>query len=258
LRSDLRRAFLSPRFCGAALAIVALCFLSMSLERSAALGAGATQSVSYLFHFFVFQNTTLAIVAYSLGVAAYGHSFCADYRSRFVRFCVIRSSAGAYASSRVVAVALSTFAAVLLGYACAALLLGLQAPLTAAHEAVSFEFLFFGGVVQLPALAYLLLQMVAMSVACSFWAVFALYVSSVVPNVFVVYAAPVVAYWFTGLVSSLLGLPSFLRIGRLAEGLAVFPDAGLSLLYSVFLFIVLTALFGLLFCRSVRKRLGDG
>ena len=196
-------------------------------------------------------------MVFSLGIVPFGDSFCIDWKNRFIRYSVIRTSVSAYSVSRVLVVALSSLSAIFLGYLLTLLLFSLHMPLVSPYDVEnwSWPITLFGFTEQVNPLMFLIARAFVVSLACAFWAVFALFISTVVANVFVVYVAPLVANYF---LAAIPPLPDIVNIRELIRWTFIFPDAGLSLLYVTVSFLLLIAAFGYLFCRNVRRRLANG
>lgn len=252
LRLDLKRAIISPTFLIAVALLVVLSCISISAEAAIIEG-----SVMYYMLLFIFDGS-FCIMTTFIGVIPFGLSFCMDWKNQYIRPSLIRCSSLSYSWSKVISVALSAFASIFLGFALSALLFNLRYPLVdAEYFRLGFELYDngpMGGLMLISPWFYLAARISLHGAACAFWAVFALFVSSFITNVFVTFAAPVIGYY----VVIHLPLPIFLRVNVLTAGRIAIGSAPITFLYSLFFFTTLTVIFGWLFCFRVKGRLANG
>jgi multisubunit Na+/H+ antiporter MnhG subunit len=191
----------------------------------------------------------------------YGFSFCQDWKNQFIRPTAIRTTKTAYAWSKVIAAALSGFACVFLGFVLTTLTMLVYMPVVGPDFAEYGYELYspstIGSLMMIHPLLFLLAQVCMLGWACMFWAVFALLVSSYCANIFVVLAAPVVAYEVIGATLN-RWLPTHLQFDNILFGSFDVGGPWLSVLYVMVLYSALSAVCGLLFCRKVKRRLANG
>jgi hypothetical protein len=253
LKVDFRRAFLSFSFLLTVALVVLVSYLSISLEAAVVSEA----SVLYYFEIFALQGL-FYLVIFGVGTIPYGQSFCADWKNQFLQPIIIRSSKNLYAISKIITVGASTFAAITLGYLLALFSFAIYTPLI--DQSIvemgwnGIALPPFGFLIDINPILYLIIRIFIVALACSFWAIFALFVSSYIPNSFVVCAAPVITYYSL----SILPLPVFLRLNIITQAYLDMGGIGVSLLYTVFFFFGLSSVFGWLFCRNIKRRLDNG
>lgn len=252
LRIDLRRAFGSFAFYIAIALLIILNYISISAEAMVING-----SVMYFMLLFAFDGS-FCIIATFIGVIPFGQSFCADWKNQFIRPSLIRCSPLSYAWSKVISVALTAFLSIFIGYLLTAVLFSLRLPMfDAEFYHAGYELYDSGALGKLMEISpwlYLGARIALYGAACAFWAVFTLFVSSFVTNVFATFAAPVIGYYFV----VNLPLPIYLRFNVLSGGRLVAGGTVTSFLYALFFFFTLTVIFGWLFCFRVRRRLANG
>jgi hypothetical protein len=231
-------------------------YLSITLESS----LSSSGYLLYYFNQFILSGLFF-LVSFCVGAVPYGTSFSSDVKSGFLYFSLLRASKSAILGARIITVALSAFISVFVGYMLALLAFSAFIPMTD----VAFNQYGWSGIAQPPLAAiidtspalFLVARITILSAACSFWAVLALFISTLLPNVFIIYASPIVVYYM----SLFVPLPSFLSIPSMLQGTLDFGlptmNAGVSFLYSIGFFVVLAAVFGLLFYRRAGKKLSN-
>jgi hypothetical protein len=256
LRADLRRAFLSPLFVMAIASVVIVNYLSIFQEYWFVRGEGL---VYYLEMFALIGRFSL--VPLCLVVLPYGLSFCQDWKNQFIRSAAVRSTKPAYGWSKVMAVAMSGFACVFLGFVVTAVTMVFYMPLVGPNFAESGYGIYsptaIGSLMMVHPLLFLLARFCMFSLACMFWAVFALAVSSYCANIFVVLASPVLT-WYAVRITIGRWLPSILSFDNVTSGLFSMGGPVLSLIWVLFFYAALSAACGLVFVRRVRRRLANG
>jgi hypothetical protein len=256
LRADLRRAFLSPLFVMAIALVVIVNYLSIFQEYWLLRDEGV---VYYLEMFALFGRSSL--VPLCLVVMPYGLSFCQDWKNQFIRSAAIRSTKSAYGWSKVMAVAVSGYACVFLGFLVTTITMVSYMPLVGPNFAESGYSIYsptaIGSLMMVHPLLFLLARFCMFSLACMFWAVFALAVSSYCANIFVVLASPVLT-WYAVKITVGRWLPSFLSFDNVTSGFFSMGGPVPSLIWVLIFYSVLSAACGLLFVRRVRRRLANG
>jgi hypothetical protein len=256
LRVDLRRAFASPLFVAVVALVVIVNYLSILQEYWVI----ADEGVIYYLEMFALTGA-FSLIPLCLGVMPYGFSFCHDWKNQFIRPTAIRTTKPAYGWSKVVAVAMSGFASIFLGFVLTTITMVLYMPLVGANFAEYGYELYsptaIGTLMTIHPLLFLVARVCMLSLACMFWAVFALAVSSYCANIFVVLAAPVLTYYA---VNNTIGhwLPSYLRFDSITFGAFSMGGPVPSLIWVMLFYLVLSAACGLLFCRKVKRRLANG
>lgn len=254
LRADLRRAFGGWVFWVVVLLVVVIQLLDMAEEYFSGMSRGGVSAV-YLFTAFASDD---ALLFMCLAILPGALSFCSDWEHHFIRSSLIRSGHAAYTWSKVAATAASAFLAVFLANMITASLLASHLP---AFLETDLE---YGGnpystdaisrlAVGSPWSFYTALS-AAGALACMSWAVFALLVSTYLPNRLVVLAVPIIIYYA---LVYFVPLPPFLTPSSVMYGTVGGPDdnPGLVMLYLFMLNTALVVIWGLLFSQNVRRRL---
>lgn len=251
LRIDYRRS-LSFLFILGIILFVAISYASISDELSFNNG-----DVLYYMELFIMQGPFTMIILF-IGVTPYGLSFCVDWKNRFIRTNIIRESCCSYAWAKVIVVATSSAAVILLGHMLTTYLLSLHMPLLGEEFfRLGYEVYtqtVFGSIINVSALLYLLVRSIISALHCSFWAVFALFVSAFTTDPFITLASPVIGYYFIINLTYALNFPAHLRLNSVAACNFDIGGILISFLYAVLFFLVLIIIFGYLFYVQVKRR----
>lgn len=251
VRTDLKRAFTSPGFFLAVLLLVAVNYASVADEYTHVPGA----SLVYLYSTFVLRGP-FAIAFMFFAVLPYGTSFCNDWKSQYIKSCVVRSSLSTYAWSRVTVVFLSGFLAVFAGNLLTAALLSLHTPMLGSEiEQMGynvFDDTILGDIALTNVGGYLVLKTVFPALSCAGWAVLGLCVSAWVPSALMTLAVPSLAFY---LVQSFLPLPTDLAPHRFLYGIFLEGTPVEGLATAVLLTAGIVAVLGAVFCRKVRRKM---
>ena len=255
LRIDYRRS-LSFLFAFGIMLFVVVSYASISDEISFNRG-----DVLYYMELFIMQGPFTMIILF-IGVIPYGLSFCIDWENRFIRTNIIRVSCRSYAWAKVIVVATSSAAVILLGHLLTTCLLSLHMPLLgdeyyrAGYEVYTQTV--FGSIIDVNALLYLLIRSVVSALHCSFWAVFALCISAFTADPFITLASPVIGSYFIINLTYALNFPAHLKLNSIAACNFDIGGIGISFLYAILFFLVLIILLGCLFYTQVKRRVENG
>lgn len=255
LKVDLKRAFFSYRFLLAIVLVVLLSYISIIQEYVSYPGG----NIVYYFEIFVLGGS-FTLITLIIAVIPYGPSFCVDQKSQFIRLVQIRTTVGAYTWAKVIAVALSTFVAIIVGYIITLFLFSLHLPLVGSdYLEYGYQIIndtVIGSLLEIHPLLYLSVRICIIGASCMFWATFALLISAYFPNAFVVYVSPIITYYvFINSIGKLL--PSFLKLNLLFTGIANIGVPLVSFIYILGLFLVLSIISGMLFSKKVKRRLAN-
>ena len=191
-------------------------------------------------------------------VLPYTTSFCTEWSSHYLKSVVIRIGPVKYALSKLVACALSSALAVMLGISIFILSFLARLPLVSTTapnykvftRTLGGEFLQNG-----PHIAYFALYILLLSLAGAFWATVGLCASAYLPNKFVALFTPYIGMFALSLLTS--GLPPYLQINRITRTGVNMGGTFASLLYSVFFIGILFAGIGFLFVTKIKKRVSE-
>ncbi len=247
-RTDLRRAFLSPRFLGAVL-VVCLIYVVSALPEM----RHDDYTVVELFDAVNGFNSLMNVFLVA-SVICYGTSFCADRQNHFDRYLTIRVSPSHYAFSRVVSCWLSTVSAVFLGCWLFVSVMRLGVPLYDAsyvmeEGSVDFYMLLQDGKPLLFLQYFILIRMFA----AGMWSTAALLSSTFFPSVFVTMAAPLILNRLYSVVFYLLKLPFRFSIDRLTDASVYLGSVRHGLIYTCTFFFAITVLLAIAFFFRARR-----
>ncbi len=254
-RMDLVRIFASPVFYLSILLVVALCCLCSWEDLQQVLSHRDSSDVTYIFSIMLGLGAFKNMILLAAALPGVGN-FCSDWNHQFIRPVCVRCGVRKYSGSKIVSCAVSTFLTVFLGMLLfVLLLLALGLPLlgrSGQGVATMYGSLLSGGYPML----YFIDHSVLLSAAAVFWGTVGLYVSSWIPNHFVAIASPFISYYLLGEFGEYL--PSFMNFRMLAYGYNVIGQGiGITMLYTVCFFGVLTFVAGKLFQKNVQRRVAN-
>jgi len=257
IRMDLRCALGSRPFWGAVLILLLISAISTFTEYRITQG---NSSIIYYSTFFL--SGELSLMSIVVAALPYSNSFGQDWHNQLTRYEIVRATPGAYAWSKYIVTALSSFLAVFLAYMVSVAVLALRSPLSIPGRngigfAASGEQPLFALINSQPIL-YLCCRMALIAIHASFWAVFALWISTLLNNVFIVLASPLIAYYLIINVSSVLKLPRLLDLRLVYQGLFALGDWWMTFLYALLFFGSLSAFLGWLFSHNVKRLIAHG
>lgn len=253
LRIECKRAFTSSGFFIASVAVCLTLFLGAWQDLSHGEG-----SVVYYYSVAITENFYILFVLFC--TLPHATSFCADWNSQFIKIYATRTSIKTYQITKIAACAISGAGSVALGQI---LFVG--------------SLLFFFPVVPVGNLqnananhiyAYLLSQenyfsyfcvLILISALCgAVFSVLALYISTILPNLFVVIAMPMLSYYVIVNLTFQLGVPPWLQLNKVYRAYCNFGTPFTSLMYVVVFSVFLIVLLGFAFVLGSRRRLEHG
>jgi len=253
LRMDLRRAFFSPRFF---IAIAALLFLNFfSIWQELSLGSTMADVLYYFDNFML--GGSFVLVAILLSIFPFSNSFCSDWNNKYILVSVIRSSSRAYAWSKIIVSSLSSFCVIFIGYSLSVLALASKMALVNPLNG-NYEYYFtstFGELFAASPFLFIIVKIFIYGIFCSFWSVFALWISTRISNIFVTLAFPIITYYAIINIMYNFQFPNFLRLNVLFKGDVNLGNPLYSFLYTVLVFLVCIVIFGILFAKNIKRRL---
>lgn len=262
LRVDLSRSVLSRRF-----------LLGVCLMLAWMFANGATNifiygflygfGIPYTFNAALTGEFGLGMILLVIATVPYSTSFLSDRESGFASHAIERVGLTAFTVSRVISVAVSAF----LAFVAAAGLFLLGLCLSGAPHTIPGNGEYLGGdyldlVVQAGPWCYYLVRFTISGLTCAMAAVFSLYISTWIPNGYVVLLSPLIAYYAYG---PILGL--FYRVfhnvllARLfsLESILIYQvstNNAFAFLWAVIYQLTIILLCGWGFCRRSRKEQG--
>lgn len=257
LLMTMKRIVLSASFWISCAGLAAVELLNL-LQELTLVGGGIT-SVMYLYEVGTYSNFWVLYLLFAALPSA--TLFCSDWENRYFRSFILRSSKQCYAITTATSCYVSAFSVVLIGDALFLLLLRFKYPwvLPADIQGLGIE----GGVYHslmsgAGIYLYFLVRTLCKAFCAAFTSVLALCLSTVITNIFVTLAAPVIAFYVFENLLILLEMPASFQIGSIAKGHIAIGGPGTTVLYAAVLFSLCAAAFGLLFARSVQRRVENG
>lgn len=262
LYSDFKRMFLSWKLYAAILGVAAITFISIFPEVTA---SGYQCSVYYLVNARGGLGAFLTVFAVLI-VLPYSLSYWEEAKNGYVYYLEYRSGTAAYCWSHVLTAAAGAFLAVVLGYILCFGILAVKLPLIRSDELEMMRQ--YGGenafgayvsmILSYPMVSYFLAVFSTEAMGYSFLAAFTLAVSVKVENVFLLFSMPVMLYYGSILVCSVLGLPGIFRWYYIMKSggcfLGMFGGICEVILCVAFYFGCLIFLAGVAFLFSIKKR----
>ncbi|WP_444643187.1 hypothetical protein ACRQU7_01465 [Caproiciproducens sp. R1] len=259
LRMDLYRIVTSAWFYFSIVLVTVLCFSCNWTDISQVFSQGNHNiDVTYIFTILMGLGEFKNMILIAAALACVGN-FCSDWNHQFIRPVVIRCGARKYSHSKIFSCLISTFLTVFIGLLLFVFLLSLRIPL---HQEGSFssslvlnkpyDYLING---DFPIL-YFIVKIFILSIACAFWGIVGLCVTSYIPNHFVAVASPFIAYYLLGEFGEYL--PNFMNFRMLAYSYDVLGQGVvITAVYTILFFGVLSALAGRLFTKNVQRRVSS-
>lgn len=250
IKIDLQRAFCSGLFFVGVVCSVGIFYLNISWDNM----NGAT--VIYLVSGLAFGSYVQMI--FVCGAIPYATSYLSDLENGYIRFLVIRGDLSSYLRSKVIITALSGFVTVWIGKMLFALSLRLVFPTVDKYTSMSDV-----GVDILYAVnpwAYIAADAVLYAIAAAGFAVMALFISSLIRNVFVTVMSPLVLFFMITSLQQIFNLPQGIELNGLLMGyIAVYEDSWqFTLLHILLVWIIVIFLVGKLFIWHAERRFHHG
>ncbi|HLU21046.1 MAG TPA: hypothetical protein VKZ77_01020 [Bacillaceae bacterium] len=242
------QVFSTPSFYLSIIAVTALCFISVWDDLSE---WGSNFSTAHYFDLFIGLTMFKKLVVLFAAVP-YVSSFCSDWKYQFIKPVLIRTGIFKYIWSKVITCFVSGFLVVFLGLMIFITLLSLIVPMFDGNSTIREPFALLAEG-QLPVL-YLVAQSFIFSLAAALWTVVGLALSAFIPIHFVAITAPVIASYLLEELTRLL--PNWLNLYGITRSANVIHQGPLiSFAYFCFIFILFSALAGMVFSYQVRRRI---
>lgn len=257
LKADLYRAFTTPTFWYAIFGLAILHYLNLYDE----LRVNQGSSVYYLF----VMRTGLggiAVVSFFFSVLPYSHSFISDLHNHYLLYSVKNSSIKKYSISKILITAVTTFLAMIGGYMLLVFMLAWNTPLLPEGGIRLETFInmyqtpFSGLVLDGYPITFFLVSVLPEAFCYSFLAVFSLCLSTVIPNIFVVFSTPIIFFYISMYLFTAERFPKILGWQNyMAEGIASWADWRVNLFYTLLYYLTGILVFGYLFYLNVRRQM---
>lgn len=264
VRVDLHRAVVSRRF----LLTVGLMLAWLTMNGGTEIfiyGFLYKAGIPSVFNSAITGSHGWGMIVLSMATMPYATSFLTDQETGFCYHAINRVGFHAYAIARVISVGLSAFLAIVT--AAGVFLLGLclsGAPIdTIPGNGQSFNGIYTDFVLQVGPWCYFLVRFVLSGLSVAMAAVFALCVSTFIPNPYVVLLAPLILYYGWDAIMTIFyhisgGTIRFVKYFAMINNITfqVSPNNGFSFVWSTTFLLTLTALSGRCFVRRLRKEQG--
>lgn len=196
LRVDLRRAILSSKF----ILTVILLLLWLLFNGTFDIFLNKTlfwSGIPYALNWALTGDFGVGMLNLVIAAVPYSTSYLTDLECGFDNYAVARVGLSAYTQARVISVALASFLA--LWTAVGIFLAGLS--LTGApHTSLALTGEYTDLTIQVGPWSYYLVRMTISGLTCAMAAVFSLFISSLIHNLYVAILSPLVAYYVYGVV----------------------------------------------------------
>ena len=250
IKIDLKRAFCSKLFLVGLLCMIGVCYLNISWDNMNA------PSVIYLVSGLAFGGFVQMI--FVCGAIPYATSYLSDLENGYIRFLVIRGDLSSYLHSKIIVTALSGFVTVWIGKMLFALSLRLIFPTVDEYTSMSTAGvdLLFG----VSPWAYIVVDAFLYAMAAAGFAVMALFISSLVRNVFVTVMSPLVLFFMITSLQQIFNLPQEIELNGLLMGyITAYKDSWqFTLLHISVVWIIAILLVGKLFVWRAERRFHHG
>lgn len=242
---DLKRAVLSVPFFLSVISITSLVFFAAYGQLSSIADA------TYLLIAGLGGSGTIIMIICLLPIIPYSMVFAEEWQQNATKFWMIRTGVNKYTTSKLIASGLSAFLTTFLGLT---LFLFITTP--------AFSFFTYSRTgdaysplldVSLP-LLYNLLFISHYALSAMIFSFIAMFISTYIPNKFVVLASPVLIYFILHRFTALLNIPEYLKAVNLVEGIF---DAGSPLntfILKLFIVLIICLLLSVSTLLQVRRR----
>lgn len=251
---ELKNALWSKTFLFTVTGMVFLSLCSLINEMKAI----PDSSVYYLYMvYFYYPMWMIALVLAPIPGAI---AFCIEWNTHVYRIKIIRCGKRKYILSKIIITLVTAFLTVTLSQILMLALLASGRPVfldgdgNALREGIYHSYLNMNGI-----WIYFMSKVFFQSIGVSFFAVFALWISVKITDIFVVVTAPIIGYYIIDNISIWIGLPNYLSIPRLIKGnIEIVKGIGYTWLYVGSIFGGLALLFSYLFFKNCRRRIENG
>lgn len=254
LIGDLKYMMCSYRFLAAVIGYVTISLISLLDE----IKMFPSASVCYLYMVYHYYPFWLLFLLFA--VIPGGGSFCADYKSNYFRYRILRFGEKKYAISKAVSCFISASAMVFLSQWSLIAILALRGPIYLAEDKnAMIGRIYYVLMNENQVWIYFMIRILILAAAAGFFSVLALWISTKVVNIFVVFSSPIIAYYLIDNVSIALDIPFYLSLSKIIRGtIEIKGGITISLLYAMSVLVGLSVVFIIMFHVSCRKRCENG
>lgn len=251
---DLRRTMISWTFLLAVLGLAFVNIITLFDEYQY-----TTQSTSILYLLMLMEYRDFYIIFLLFAALPGTTLFCSDWDNRYIRFSVMRSTKNQYAVSKVVACFFSAVLTVILANLLTVVLFSFRYPLYLPGDEMNAYGAYQVFINKEWAWLYLMVSFLCKGFCAGFLSVMALWFSTIVTNVFVTLAMPMLAYYLIQVVEyAITVVPFNFIITNLTNARIQLGNPASSLLYTLGIFLLFTALFGVGFVQNCKRRIKNG
>ena len=267
LSADLKRACLSTRFIVSVFFMVGVfCFSAMQ-----SISMRMPWITTYAEGTNLTPDSFNVILLLPISILPGAILFCEDWDTKYYRFLCSRSSIRKYSISKIITCIVSTILISFIGRIIFFILITMITPLETSANTINSQivnlkqgigvfpnlYLRSANLEEINIFTFFLLTAFTFSLLCAFVGLLSLIISIWTNNLFIVVGAPVVIYCILRLVSNFFGLPYkfnpiYLGIAHLNCDL---NGIGVIVLFTSIYFIILCAISGAIFSRSIRRKI---
>ena len=252
---EFQKVLIAPKTYLAIILIVAAYFFSVLI-----IGERFRDELDSTYYFYTTRNSHIDLLM--IGILGFGFSmsFLEDWKHKYALQYIIRSGAGRYAASKAVLCFVCSWLASFIGIHLFLAILSLRRPfIVSPQHGNIYETVLPYGALAYSGIPYLFVFVTASitSAAYAFWTVVGLLLSTFFSNAFVVIGLPVILSYYLQEFTLLYVLPVQFNISYISRWGGVGTGIWSSFLYSIFFFVVLSILAGLVFYKRL-KGIVDG
>lgn len=253
-KEELLKAFTSFRFYGAVLCMTALLYICTASEINL-IGIEGHIGTAYYFYLCVDDSNTLGNIMLVVVALPFAIDFCSDYKNRYFRHIISRTSVNSYICSKAIVCFIATFCAIALGCILYVASLCLFFPLANEYTSLIPEVYELAFPTEKYALLTLSFCILKRSFAAAFWGELALAATSFIPNGFTAFFSPLIFNALLNLVPGMLpdDISNYFNLIAILGNSVPFDTWQFDLFYSCGLFIVLAAVCSVIFIRQARR-----
>lgn len=254
----LKRVIATKVFIFSVIGMAGLCLLSVYQEISVLYGTNT--SVLYLYE--IASHANFWILYLLFATIPGGSLFCFDWDNRYIRSLILRSSKRAYGAASSFTCFVSALLTVLFGEWLFVIILRMWFPFYLQNDVsiLGLENSVYSILItEKQILLYFMIRILIKAFCAAFFAVYAIWLSTKITNVFVTLTSPIILYYLLENLGALLRLPKGMQIATIAKGHYIVGDSvQWTLLYPIFLFTFLSILISSSYISSVKGRVENG
>lgn len=250
LSGDLKRALISLKFLLAILGLILLFVIGLYSKQF------FSETPVVLYAELLISMLSYNIVFLVFGAIGGTMLFCTDWENKYFRVMLTKTTATKYATSKAITCFLSAFLIVFLSYW---LLIGVLSTFCSVYQSWVIGGVYSNLDSEEGAYIYIFIKSLFMSLCAGMLSVFALWLTTKIPNIFVALSTPILTYYVIDIIGDIFNWPSYWEIESLTYGYVnANGNPTVSFTYTVLVFLVFTLLFSIMFVISAKRRFKNG